>query len=177
MRKHYGWLIVILCALVTACATDVSSIETQGGVYRIAVPTTAWAMEFPSEGFKLEQADNSRPYYFLTNGRTGLSVSFNFEHATKCNDSESCRDYFSEKLKAGFPGKKNWRSSRIGDVYVSENMDGPVSGFNLKQQHMNAHFVKEGVWVDMHISKVNYREADRELFLDFVRSVRFRQKT
>ena len=177
MRKLCGSLIIILCALITACATAVSSIEKQGLAYRIVVPTTAWALEFPSEGFKVEQADHSRPYYYLTNDRTGLNVSFNFERSIKCNNSESCRDYFSNKLKAGFPNKKNWRSSQIGDVYVSENMDGPVSGFNLKQQHMNAHFVKEGVWIDMHLSKVDYREADRELFLNFVRSVRFRPKT
>jgi hypothetical protein len=43
---------------------------------------------------------------------------------------------------------------------------------NLRQQHMNAHFVKEGVWIDVHLSKVGYREADRELFLNFVRSIR-----
>jgi len=177
MRKHYGSLIVILCALITACATAVSSIEKQDSVYRIAVPTTALVLEFPSEGFKLEQADNSRPYYFLTNDKTRLNVSFNFERAKTCISSVSCRDYFSDKLKTGYPSKKNWRSSQVGDVYVSENMDGPVSGFDLKQQHMNAHFVKEGVWIDVHLSKVNYREADRELFANFVRSIRFRPKT
>lgn len=179
MRKLCVSLIVILCALVTARATAVSSIEKQElAYYRIPVPTTAWILEFPLKGFKVNQADNSLPYYFLTNNRTGLNVSFNFERATECNSSESCRDYFLKKLKTLFPSRRNWRSSQIGEVYVSESMDAPEGGgINLKQQHMNAHFVKDGVWIDMHLSKVDYREADRKLFLDFVRSVRFRSKT
>src|ERR1700682_1791994 len=142
MRKHHGPLVIILCALITACAT--SSIEKQGPAYRITVPTTALVLEFPSDGFKLEQADNSRPYYYLKNDKIGLNVSFNFERAGKCDSSASCRDYLSDKLKTGFPSKKSWRSSQIGDVYVSENMDGPVNGFNLNQKHMNAHFVRGG---------------------------------
>lgn len=176
MKKYGGWL-VVLCAVLTACATPSSSIEQQGTVYRIVVPTTALFLEFPADGLKVEQADDSRPYYFLADGRTGLNVSFNFEPATECRNSEACRDYFVRKLKAGYPTKKNWRSSRAGDVFISENMDGPVGGFDLKQQHMNAHFVKEGVWIDVHLSKVQYREADRALFLNFVRSIHFRPKT
>jgi hypothetical protein len=174
MKKHYAG--VALCALVTACATPagtaVSSIENKGSVYSIAVPTTALVLRFPAEGFKVEQADDRRPYYFLTDDKTRLNVSFNFERATKCKSSESCRNYFAEKLKRGYPDKKNWRSSQVGEVYASENLDGPVNGLNLRQQHMNAHFVKEGVWIDVHLSKVGYREADRELFLNFVRSIR-----
>lgn len=177
MMKRSGSLLVILSVILAACATAISSIEKQGSVYRIAVPTTGLLLEFPSEGFKLEVADNSRPYYYVTNNQTGLNVSFSFEPAKKCTSSESCRDYFSNKLKMGYPNKKNWRSSQIGEVSVSENMDGQVSGFNLKQQHLNAHFVKEGVWIDVHLSKVDYREADRELFVNFVRSIRFRPKT
>jgi hypothetical protein len=171
---------LVLCAFVAGCATPggtpVSSIERTGAVYSIAVPATALALQFPAEGFRIEQADDRRPYYFLSNGNTRLNVSFNFERATRCRSSEACRNYFAEKLKAGFPNKKNWRSSQVGEAYASENLDGPVSGVNLRQQHMNAHFVKQGVWIDVHLSKVGYQEADRELFLSFVRSIRFRPK-
>ncbi len=30
---------------------------------------------------------------------------------------------------------------------------------------MNAHFVKEGVWIDVHLSKVDYREKLIENYL------------
>jgi hypothetical protein len=175
-------LCAALVALVAAgCAAPlsrpVSSIEIQGAAYSIVVPSTGLVLEFPGNGFKVQQADDHRPYYFLSNEKTKLNVSFNFEPATKCKTSEACRDYFAEKLKSAFPNKKNWRSFKVGEVYASENLDGPVSGYDLRQQHVNAHIVREGVWIDVHLSKVRYQEADRELFLSFIRSIRVRQKT
>jgi hypothetical protein len=173
--------LLLLCALLAGCAAPVSrpvsSIEQRGLIYSIEVPSTALVLEFPAEGFKLQQADDQRPYYFLSNEKTRLNVSFNFEPARKCNSSESCRDYFAEKLKGAYPNKKNWRSTRVGDVYASENLDPPQGGLDLRQQHMNAHIVRDGVWIDVHLSKVRFQEADRELFTSFVRSIRIRQKT
>lgn len=155
----------------------VSSIEKQGSVYRIAVPETGLLLEFPLEEFELVQQDDFRPYYYLTNSKTGLNASFNFDRTTKCNSGESCRDYFVDKVKTGYSSSKiNWRTSQLGGVFVAENMDGPVSGINLKQQHMNAHFVKEGVWIDVHLSKVHYQESDRKLFVNFVRSIQFSER-
>jgi hypothetical protein len=175
MKKHCT--LMALCALLVGCSTaPVSSIERQGAVYSIAVPSTALILEFPADGFKLEVADNRRPYYFLTNSKTRLNVSFSFEPATRCKTSESCRDYFADKLKAHYPTKKNWRSSKVGEVHASENLDAPVNGLDLRQQHMNAHIVQEGVWIDVHLSKVHYRETEREIFLSFVRSIRVRPK-
>jgi hypothetical protein len=173
--------VLAVCALMAGCAapvsTPVSSIEQRGPVYSIAVPSTALALEFPAEGFKIQQADDYRPYYFLSNEKTRLNVSFSFEPARKCNSSEACRDYFAERMKGAYPNKKNWHSSKLGEVYASENLDGPQSGLDLKQQHMNAHIVRDGVWIDVHLSKVRFQEGDRELFVNFVRSIRIRPRT
>ena len=181
MNKNAWSILAISCLLLAACATPVSkpvsSIQNNGSVYSIAVPSTALALEFPAEGFKIAQADDYRPYYFLTNEKTHLNVSFNFEPAAKCATSQACRDYFAGKMKGAYPNKTNWRSSKVGDVYASENLDGPVNGLDLRQQHMNAHIVRDGVWIDVHLSKVRFQEADRELFLNFVRSIRVRSIT
>jgi hypothetical protein len=178
MKKNPWVAAMVLGALLAACAAPVSkpvsSIQNRGSVYSIAVPSTALALEFPADGFKIAQADDYRPYYFLTNEKTRLNVSFNFEPAAKCTTSEACRDYFAGKTKGAYPNKTNWRSSKVGDVYASENLDGPVNGLDLRQQHMNAHIVRDGVWIDVHLSKVRFQEADRELFLSFVRSIRLR---
>ena len=178
MKKNPWVAVMVLGALLAACAAPVSkpvsSIQNKGSVYSIAVPSTALALEFPADGFKIAQADDYRPYYFLTNEKTRLNVSFNFEPAAKCTTSEACRDYFAGKTKGAYPNKTNWRSSKVGDVYASENLDGPVNGLDLRQQHMNAHIVRDGVWIDVHLSKVRFQEADRELFLSFVRSIRLR---
>jgi hypothetical protein len=175
MNWYRGTLLVGISLLVTACASP--SIQRQGASYRITVPANNWTIEFPAAGLKLADADKSRPYYYLTNDKIGLTVSFDFKRATQCNSSESCRDYLAKELEETCQDKKNWRMAKVGEVFVAENMDGlVVGGFSPKQQHMNAHYVKDGLWLNVHLSKVNFRETDRELFVNFIRSIKLGQK-
>ncbi len=175
MNWYRGTLLVGISLLVTACASP--SIQRQGASYRITVPAKNWTFEFPAPGFKLVEADKSRPYYYLTNDKTGVAVAFDFSRATQCNSSESCRDYLANEMKATYQDKKNWRMAKVGEVFVAENMDGlVVGGFSPKLQHMNAHYVKDGLWLNLHLSKVNYQEMDRELFVSFIRSLKLGQK-
>ena len=175
MNWYRRSLLVGCYLLLSACAT--SSIEKLGSTYRIVVPASNWVLEFPGEGFKVNTADTSRPYYYLSS--PDINVSFSFDRAIKCTSSESCRDYHANRLKAVYPHprKQGWRMSQVGDVFVSENTDGVIEGFNLRQRHWNAHYVREGIWVDVHLSKTNYRESDRELFVRFIRSVKVKPKT
>src|SRR5690242_4868656 len=117
---------LLSCLLVAGCAaTVVSSLNRYGTVYRVKIPESAATIAFPAEGFEVETADDARPYYFLTNRKTGLAVSFNFEPVRKCNTSEECRDYLVAKLRT-VSFKKDWTVSKIGGVAVSEHTDGPI---------------------------------------------------
>lgn len=170
------WLqLPFCCVLIVACAA--TGIRRQGADYEIAAPGESFVILFPSEGFKIEVADEARPYYYLTNDQSRLNVSFNFEPARACNTSASCRDMFAHRLKRLYPKRTNWRMSQIGDVYVSEGMDERFGDIDLRQHHMNAHFVRNGVWVDVHLSKVKYRESERRLFVDFVESIKLVART
>lgn len=172
MNKFRFSILIAIWLLLTACAAGL--IERQNDVFRLSIAGENWIIEFPAREFTINIADNSKPYYHFTSDK--LAVSFNFDRTTKCNDSRSCRDYLSSRKQAAYPHKKNWRMSQIDEVFVSEEMDGPQEGFDLRQQHMNAHYVKNGIWIDVHLSKVDYRDSDRELFVKFVRSIRFGEK-
>ena len=168
--------VVLSCLLVVGCAaTAVSSLKREGAVYRVKVPQSASTIAFPADGFQVNTADDARPYYFLKNTSTGLNVSFNFEPVTKCKTSEECRDFLVAKLRT-VSFKKDWTVSKIGGVAVSEHTDGPIEGLNLRQHHLNAHYVVDGVWIDMHLSKVDYRAADHAVFADFVRSLQIERR-
>lgn len=168
--------VVLSCVLAVGCAaTAVSSLKREGAVYRVKIPESASTIAFPADGFQVDIADDSRPYYFLKNERTGLNVSFNFEPVRKCKTSEECRDYLVAKLRT-VSFKKDWTVSKIGEVPVSEHLDGPIEGVNLRQHHLNAHYIVDGVWIDMHLSKVNYRAADHAIFADFVRALNIERR-
>ncbi len=163
-------LLILGCALLTACATPPA--EPQRHVYSLEVPDTALVLELPSDGLKLEVKDNNPPYYYFTNEKIQLSISFRFERAAKCSSSESCRDYFTNKFSSTDASRKSWLPSRIGEVFISEGGEGSGSS-GARQQSMNAHFVKNGMWINVRLAKNNYMESDRELFVKLVKSIQF----
>lgn len=168
---------VIICfsAMVAACASP--SIEKTGAIYRITVPSDDLVIEFPAQGFKVDKADTSAPYFYLTDGKANLNIAFEFQSADKCKSSETCRDYFARKMKASYPSKKNWRSAKIGQTFMSENMDGAmVGGFDPRLQHINAHYVQDDLWLNIHLMKMNYDEIDGATLANFIQAMRFMQK-
>jgi len=150
--------------------TKVSSISKKAGRYRIAVPESSAFLEFPAGSFVVKTEDDARPYYFLSD-KKGLNVSFNFERADRCTSSKSCRDYLYKKMQSPDGIQSQWSKSRIDDVFVSEYLIGTVKGVELNAHHLNAHYIVDGVWIDMHLSKAMFQESDRKMFDDFVRSV------
>jgi hypothetical protein len=49
-------------------------------------------------------------------------------------------------------------------------------GTPVKQQNMYVEFVKDGYWVDLHISKVLYKLEEHELFERLIKSIKFEMK-
>jgi hypothetical protein len=41
---------------------------------------------------------------------------------------------------------------------------------------MHAYFVKEGYWIDVHLSKVAYQDVDRDGFVELIRGIEFSAK-
>lgn len=71
---------------------------------------------------------------------------------------------------------QNVRLSEIGDISTLELLVPEFRGAPIRQQNMYAQFVLNGYWVDLHLSKVQYQDQDRELFERMVKSVRFEPK-
>lgn len=164
-------LIALMSCVFPATAAAGPSEET----YRIAFPVGRSSIEFPLRNLQVQVADTKRPYYMFKDTQSGLNISFNFEPATKCNSGEQCRDYFATRLKKLYPAKTDWNMGQIDDVFISEDMEEfLIKGKSLRIHNMNAHLVKDGVWIDVHLSKVDYEEKDRQLFIDFIRSVAVR---
>ena len=183
MRRSI-FCVLALMNLVTGCSTtagkqtqpfpsNAPTEQLQGTVFSIPVPHTMLVFEFPSDGFKLEVSDDNPPYYYFTNAQTKLNVSFSFERAIKCHTSESCRDYFVKEFNSTRASKKNWQLSRLGEIFISETSDEALDDSSTQVQYLNAHFLKDSVWINLRLSKAGYRPPDRALFLRLIRSIKF----
>src|SRR5688572_21208087 len=176
----WGILCVVLLVLPTTAQTSgARGLENEKRL-SFTVPAAPWTLTLPENDFVLRQEqikpDGSAGYFYLTDEKRFLNVSFFIEPASKCTDSKSCRDMV---WKAGNPAWKNIKNvslSELGETSVFEFLIPSFQGQPIQQQNMYAQFVVDGYWVDFHISKVLYKPEERRLFEDLVKSINFEPK-
>lgn len=144
------------------------------------VPAAPWTLTLPKGGLVVERQqfkpDGRSGYFSMKDEKNKMMISFFIEPVKNCKDSKSCRDMV---WKLGNPSWENPQKvvqSEIGDVSYFEFFMPSFQSMPVRQQHMYAEFVKDGFWVDMHISKVLYTAEEHELFERVVRAVKFEPK-
>ena len=118
--------------------------------------------------------DGSRGYFHMTNDL--VNVSFWIETVDKCKTSKECRDMI---LKLGNPSWGEYQNllvSEIGDISFFEFFRPTVMNRKVDVLDMYAEFVREGIWIDLHVSKLLYTKKDHAIFEDMVKSAQFVSK-
>ena len=144
------------------------------------VPAAPWTLTLPAHDFVVQQEkikpDGRYGYFYLIDRTRSLNVSFFIEPVNKCKDSKSCRDLIWKSGNPMWENPKNVMMSQIGDISVFEFLLPSLKGVPFQQQNMYAQFVVDGFWVDLHMSKVLYKPAERKLFEDLVKALKFEPK-
>ena len=144
------------------------------------VPKAPWMMGVPSDTFEVSQQrmkpDGTAAYFMLTKGSGGLIVSFWIEPIRDCKTAISCRDASWKAEKAKLGNAEGVAMSEVGDAAVVEYLIPTVAKMKVDQKNMHAYFVRDGFWIDFHLSQMAYREADHDRFTDFIRAVTFEPK-
>jgi len=174
LMKAFSALMVVM-SLFQAATT-----AAEEGRMGFSVPAASWTLTLPKEGLVVAnqqiKPDGRSGYFSLIDEKNKLNISFFIEPVKDCQDSKSCRDMV---WKLGNPSWENPQKvvqSEIGDVSYFEFFMPSFRGMPVKQQNMYAEFVKDGFWIDMHISKVRYKPEEHELFERVIKSVRFEPK-
>jgi hypothetical protein len=146
-------------------------------VLKVTAPQAPWVLTLPKGELVVSSEkvspDGKESYVMASDKKSGLNISFFVEPAQKCHSSRECRDMVQ---KAGFThlgGARNFAAAEVVDVSVIECFVPEFQGVPVEQGHFYAEFVEAGYWVDAHMSKVRYTPADRQLFVDTVKSIAF----
>ena len=163
---------VITAALVILCAM---SGWAEG--LSLSLPDLDWALKINSPGFNIDSGgmrpDGLATQAMATNKSTGLVMSVFIEPAVMEGDSRAVRDYQFKGLKESPFMDDDVVFTEDGDVALLEYFISEYQGVELNQRHVNAYYVKDGFWIDIHLSKVKYTDADKKLFDDVLASVEF----
>lgn len=108
--------------------------------------------------------------------RTQMIASLYIEPADTCKTNRECRDLLWKRGNPGWQNPQHVKLSEMAEGSLLEFMVPEAQRVPIRQQHMYAEFVREGYWVDLHLSKMLYQNEDRLLFEKMMKSVRFTAK-
>lgn len=121
--------------------------------------------------------DGNSMYVMMLDEKEEMNVSIFIEPVDKCKTADECRDFV---LKTGNPawGKfQDLAKGRLGDASYFEFFRPVAAGQPLRMFDMYAEFVRDGYWVDLHLSRTSYKKEDHVLFENYVKALTFVPKT
>ena len=175
MKKLLG-----LCGALILCQITTTAAPLEDKRIGFTVPAAPWTLTLPENNFVVRQKnvkpDGRYGYFYLTDDKEHLNLSFFIEPVDKCKDSKSCRDMVWKAGNPEWESPQNVVLSEIGDVSFFEFLMPSLKGVPFQQQNLYAEFVVDGFWVDLHISKVLYKPEEHELFERTIKSIKFEPK-
>ncbi|MDB5298421.1 MAG: hypothetical protein JWO87_84, partial [Phycisphaerales bacterium] len=87
-------------------------------------------------------------------------------------DSSTVREVYWGRGKQSPMKKENIKLGKAGDYATVEYIVPSVEGVPLNQKNVNVYIAHAGVWIDVHLSKVQYTEKDQALFDEIVKGLK-----
>jgi tetratricopeptide (TPR) repeat protein len=162
--------------LVSLFAAPAQSQDVQS----VSLPSLSWALEFSAPGFAVtrnEIQQDGRRYFLAENKQIGITVSVFLEAAHSKPGPDECKRSLEQRvtkfssLTTG--GLKGVAYRQSGDALVLEYMLPEVDGVPVNQKNLFACIPRDDAYIDFHISKVHFHEADRAQFDAILQSIHF----
>ncbi len=170
---------LILCALFSF--PDAHSEEVSKQTLCLTFPHLSWSLEIEAPNFVLKVKDynsaGTGTRFFATNEKTGVVMSAYLEKAAKEGDAKECRTYYWDRAKESPWKKDDLKMRESGDIALLEYLVKEIEGRELNQKNLNAYLSKDGYWIDIHLSKVDFKPGEKSLFKDILKNVRLKNKS
>lgn len=146
----------------------------------VSFPGKSWAVEIDSPGFVVEtrqQKADGREYLFAKDSATDLLVSVTLEQVQGGADSKACPDFLQKRVHSLPPQMTptGIQESMVNQMPVIEYFVAKAGEIPLRQKNVVACTAKEDVFIDIHLSKVQFHASDQSLFADLLTRVRINE--
>ena len=170
----------VVSILLLICETPALPRQSDEERIGFTVAAAPWTLTLPKDGLVVKhrevKPDGQSGYFSLIDEKRRINISFFIEPATDCKDSKACRDMVWKLGNPMWENPQNIVQSEIDGVSYFEFLMPSFQGVQLKQQNMYAEFVRDGFWVDLHISKVLYQPEEHKLFERVIKAIKFEPK-
>ncbi|MBE0602174.1 MAG: hypothetical protein IH611_00910 [Deltaproteobacteria bacterium] len=167
-------------AKLVLSAGPISEMKEEDGFYLLSAKGSKWWLRFPKSDYRLHikerKPDGKSFYYMLVNPVNNLNVSFFLEPVSKCSTSNECREMVWNTPNPSIVDPVNVRRYERNDFSVIEYFLPVIYRKKLDQMNISAELVRDGYRVDLHVSKVLYKDPEKELFDGFIDSLSIRPR-
>jgi hypothetical protein len=173
-------ILVTLIFVATAALTHADMKQSDESIH-LSVSGILWELRFPIQGWQIHQErvrqDGRACYYMFSNTNRQLNASFFIEPAEKCKTSQDCRSLYWSNPGPLIENPQSVEQFEENGFAIVKFIVPSVRGLPVNQLNYSGHTVRDGYWVDMHLSKIQSQEGDEALMSGFVKTVSFRQKS
>jgi hypothetical protein len=173
----------ILVSLIFVAAATLVHAEMRQSEESIhlSVPGILWELRFPKQGWQAQQerlTQNGRGcYHMFSNANTHLNASFFIEPAEKCKTSRDCRSTYWSNPGPYIQNPQSVEQFEENGFAIVKFVVPRFKEIQVNQLNYSGHMVRDGYWVDMHLSKIQSQKGDETLLSGFVKSVSSQQKS
>jgi hypothetical protein len=147
----------------------------------LSVSGILWELRFPVQGWQVHEErvrhDGRGCYYMFSNENKQLNASFFIEPAEKCKTSRNCRNLYWSNPGPFIENPQSVEQFEENGFAVVKFIVPRVRGLQVNQLNYSGHLVRDGYWVDMHLSKIQSQKEDEALLSGFAKTVSFQQKS
>lgn len=149
-------LMLVVSAVFALVVFNANATIPQNGGVSLWMPGLPWSLEISEPGFRVVQKEVSveRSMAHLSGERLkdGVLLTVFIEKAKEAGDSEICRKYYMDRMKNSPLKMDSINEYAAGSMAIAEYFIREYAGVDLKQKHIHAYLVKEGYWLDVHLS-------------------------
>jgi tetratricopeptide (TPR) repeat protein len=173
--------LLLICPLIllSAWATRGQGTPSQEK-FKVWLPSMPWELELGAEGFTVktnEIKQDGRRYFLAINNKTGVEVSVFLEASKGVPRPDECKRSLEEKVKRNSALSdsplKHVTYRQSGDMEILEYMMSEVDGKPINQGNEFVCIPRDDAYVDVHISKVLFKETDQPAFDAVLQSLHF----
>jgi hypothetical protein len=142
----------------------------------LSLPKLDWALEVGGAELIVQEKEiapgGKSARFMAVDWTTGILISAFLEDQGRPATAEECRDFYFARLKNSPAKQEDIVRSKFGDMAVAEYIVKEFAGRKADQKNVNAYLTKGNVWIDIHLSKLYFKEEQRELFNTILRTVK-----
>lgn len=146
------------------------------GVYELRLPGANWGLVFDIPGYAVEaeqtRRDRSGVMMRALNNGTGMIISAFLEREKQSATAHACREIYWTRSLNSPSEKSNVRTFEADSMAMGEYFNTSFQGQRIMQKHVHVYMGVGEVCVDIHLSKVLYKDSDEPLFSSVINSVR-----